>query len=91
MMSSAWCKFALMISLVVVIVVGQPLAVERKVTVVFRLGKGISQIGLLLLKRSVKLLNFKSENKFGFGSVFIILFKVELFYFFLFIFYLYCY
>ena len=80
-----------MISLVVVIVVGQPLAVERKVTVVFRLGKEISQIGLLLLKSSVKLLNFKAENKFGFGSVFIILFKVELFYFFLLFFFLYFY
>ena len=68
-----------MVSLVVVIVVGQPLVIERKVTFVFRLGKGISQIGLLLVKRSVKLLNFKSENKFGFGSVFIVLLKVELF------------
>ena len=52
---------------------------ERKVTVVSRLGKGISQIGLLLVKCSVKLLNFKFENKFGFGSVFIVLLKVELF------------
>ena len=68
-----------MISLVVVIVVRQPLFLERKVTVVSRLGKGISQIGLLLVKRSVKLLNFKFENKFGFGSVFIVLHKVELF------------
>ena len=68
-----------MISLVVVIVVRQPLFLERKVTVVYRLGKGISQIGLLLVKRSVKLLNFKFENKFGFGSVFIVLLKVELF------------